>query len=205
MQKIVCLTALVLVLFASFGEAAPSAGGETGTLAAPSADFMRAGQFHLGWQYRSHQRTAAAAAALTNRFEFSILQRSRSGHQTVEAGFKYAVRPETIFTPGIAVGVEDVAAEYQRSVYAVMTKELPYGIRVHAGIGSGRYRGGFAAAEVRLFPQKQPGMFPDTTLYAEHADRHAVYGIRIALIRGASFVAGIDGHEHFVGLSYNFY
>ena len=205
MQKIIRLSVLFFVLFGSFGEAAPSTGGETGTLSAPSADFMREGQFHLGWQYRSYQRTIAAAAAVTNRFELSILQRSHSGQRTVEAGFKYAVRPETIFTPGIAVGVEDAAAEYQRSVYAVMTKELPYGIKVHAGLGSGRYRGGFAAAEIRLFPQKQPGVFPDTTLYAEHTDCHAVYGVRIALVRGASFMAGVDGHEHFIGLSYNFY
>ena len=185
--------------------AAPSAGGGTGNLMTPSADLMRQGQFHIGWQQEAGSHSLAAAVPVTNRFEISVLQRTQAGHSSLEAGFKYSLRGEGVLTPGIAIGAEDIAAEHRRSVYAVVTKTLPYGLRVHAGVGNGRYAGGFAALEVRLLPRAAVGRFPDVTAYAEHVDDHAAYGLRLALARGLKVSAGVDGHAHFVGLSYNFY
>ena len=184
--------------------AAPAAGGETGNLMTPSADLMRPGQFHIGWYEQARQHRLVAAAALDRRWEISAL-RPTGGASDVEAGFKYALRGESVLTPGVAVGAEDLTAEHRRSFYAVLSKTLPYGLRVHAGAGNGRYAGGFAALEVRLLPGVGVGRFPDASAYAEHVDGHAAYGVRLALSRGMKLAVGVDGHEHFVGISYNFY
>lgn len=185
--------------------AAPAAGGETGNLMTPSADMMRPGQFHAGWYEQAGQQHLAAAAALNCRWEISALRRTGSDASHAEVGFKYALRSENVLTPGLAVGAEDVTANRRRSFYAVMSKTLPYGMRLHAGVGNGRYAGGFAAFEVRLLPKADVGRFPDASVYAEHVDGHAAYGVRMALFRGMKLALGVDGHEHFVGISYNFY
>ena len=62
-----------------------------------------------------------------------------------------------------------------------------------------------AGMELRVFPARPAGVFPDLTLYAEHADHQGVYGFRLALGRGLKLQAGVAGRDHFVGLSYTYY
>ena len=180
-------------------QAAPSMGAETGNPVTPSADLLREGQAAFGWQEKGKERSFRLAAAPAERWEVSL---QRSAAHDDRAGVKFAVQPESIFKPGIALGVEDLSAERQRSVYGVVSKTLPYGVRLHAGAGNGRFRGLFAAAEVRLFPKGRPGVFPDTSVYAEYAGKHGSLGCRVSLLRGAKLSFGVEGHEHFIGLSY---
>ena len=202
--KIAGMLLLILCLTVC-AEAAPSLEGETGNLKTPSADLMRSGQFHAGWYSAGELHGLSAAVPLTNMAELSLQQSRLHGQVYTAAGIKYQLRSEGVYTPGIAVGAEDITAERQRSVYAVVSKTFPYGVRLHAGIGSGRLDHGFAALEVRLLPKLQPGVFPDATVYAEQVEEHGVYGMRLALFRGAKLSFGIDGAQHFVGISYNFY
>ena len=205
MKRLLIVLFLLLVLQLP-AEAAPAAGGETGNLLTPSADMMRVGQLHGAWRSENHERSWSLAVPVTNSLEISLQQvHQREGKETSEVGVKYLLRPEGVMNPGAAIGVEDMFSERRRSVYAVISKSLPYGLRLHAGVGNGRFQGGFAAVEMRLAPKLQPGVFPDASLYAEHIDGHAAYGIRLSLLRGAKLTAGVDGHQNFIGISYNFY
>jgi hypothetical protein len=207
MKRLLIVFLLLLLTPQVPAAAAPAAGGETGNLLTPSADMMRIGQLHAGWRSESREKSWSMAVPLTNSLELSLQRIQRcDGKGTVsEAGAKYLVRSEGVLHPGIAVGVEDMASEYRRSFYAVVSKSLPYGLRLHAGVGNGRFQGGFAALEMRIAPKLQPGIFPDASVYAEHIDGHAAYGVRLSLMRGAKLTTGVDGHNHFIGISYNFY
>lgn len=184
--------------------AAPAFGGETGGLAVPAADVQRQGQVQLGWQNLDHRCSRSLAFGTGRGVELSLQQDPGAG-EGLAVGAKYQLRPETLLRPGIAVGIEDMGNERQRSFYGVVSKSLPYGLRIHGGAGSGRLRGPLAGMELRVFPARPAGVFPDLTLYAEHADHHGVYGLRLALGRGLKLQAGVAGRDHFVGLSYTYY
>lgn len=190
----------------SSASAAPSIGGSTGNLVTPSADFMREGQFHAAWIDEPDGGHAFAAAfPLSRRLEISGIQHHFGGRQEATLGLKYALVTESVLVPGIAVGAEDLTNERERSAYAVVSKTLPLGIRVHAGMGSGRYKKGIAALEMRLNPTGIAGLFPDTSVFWEHVNSHTAYGLRVSLFRGIKVAAGVDGHRHFAAVSYNFY
>ena len=91
-------------------------GAETGNPVTPSADLLREGQAAFGWQEKGKERSFQLAAAPAERWEVSL---QRSAAHDDRAGVKFAVQPESIFKPGIALGVEDLSAERQRSVYGV--------------------------------------------------------------------------------------
>ena len=194
-----------LLLLSTPVAAAPALGGETGALTVPSADALRPGQLHLAWSTAEDGHRSAVAFGALKRLELSTLHFDSAEKDTVELGLKYELQPETLLRPGIAAGVEDIARERRRSFYGVVSKTLPYGLRMHAGVGNGRYAGGFASLEVRAFPKRPAGVFPDLTLFAEHVDGHGAYGLRLALSRGLKVEAGVDGSAHFAGLSYNYY
>ena len=205
-MKRLWIVLFLLLALSITAEAAPAAGGETGSLLTPSADMMRTGQLHAGWRSENGEKSWSLAVPVTNSLELSLQRvRPREGAETAEVGVKYLLRPEGVMNPGIAIGAEDISSERRRSVYTVVSKSFPYGLRLHAGVGNGRFQGGFAALELRIAPKLQPGIFPDASLYAEHVDGHAAYGIRLSLMRGAKLTAGVDGHKNFIGISYNFY
>jgi hypothetical protein len=206
MRRFCLISGAVLLFLSGSVQAAPSVGGETGNLMTPSADMLRQGQFHIGWNEEAGLHGISVGVPVTNCLEINLGDWQQHGeHRAVETGVKYSLQQEGVFVPGIAVGAEDISAERRRSFYVVASKTLPYGFRIHAGAGNGRFQGGFAALEMRLMPRVQPGVFPDMAAFAEHVDGHASYGLRLSLLHGAKFVFGIDGHRHFAGLSYNFY
>lgn len=94
-------------------------------------------------------------------FEFNVVHSSRplsDDENLISAQWSFI--PETFFTPGIAFGAQDVAAQSAEgpSAYAVVTKHLPIGIHswflkdfaVTAGIGVGGIRGPFGGVEAKL-------------------------------------------------------
>lgn len=200
----ILIACISLLLLPAAAEGAAAAGGETGNLVVPSADLLQQGQVTASWRQEAKGHTLSLSAAPAERLEVTVQRSVQPGEATLQGGMKYALRPETIFQPGIAVGVEDAAAAAKRSFYGVVSKTLPYGVRVHAGLGNGRFKGPFGALEVRPFLKSRPGVFPDTALYAEYTGRHAVYGLRLSLVRGAKLEFGVDGHEHFIGVSYQY-
>jgi hypothetical protein len=76
-----------------------------------------------------------------------------------EVGGEYVVLPEGLATPGVAIGVWDVADEGPRGrrFFGVLSKSVPlinsvplgiHDIKVHAGIGSGSLSGVFLGGQI---------------------------------------------------------
>jgi len=137
-----------IMLLPAWTAAAPSLQGSTGNIVVPSADVLRLGQFDLGYYHETGEKTAVAAVGISRNWELSAARREREhGTDYTAVNLKYAVAQESITEPGLAIGVEDISAEGDRSLYVVASKGLPFGIRLHAGCGNGSYGGLFYAVE----------------------------------------------------------
>lgn len=200
-RLILCMAFLLL---GGQAQAAPSVSGSTGLINTPSADIVREGQFHLGCYHLKEGDAFSFGTNLAKNFEISISDLSEKGGGA-GLNLKYLIKPERILTPGLAVGVEDIAGERKRAAYVAASKALPFGIRLHVGYGNGRYDGFFYAVEKQLAAAPVPGVFPDASLIAEYDGKNANYGIRMSLVSGLKINAGWRDHEAYVGLTYNFY
>jgi hypothetical protein len=96
--------------------------------------------------------------------QFELLARHYRNFESkdrTEVGGEFVVLPEGIVTPGVALGVWDVADEGPRGrrIFGVVTKTVPvinklpvgiHDIKVHAGVGSGSLSGIFLGGQVGL-------------------------------------------------------
>ena len=203
MRKISILLGFFFFFFVSSIEGAPARQGSTGNILTPSADVLRAGQASVGFFHQQGDSRITFGLGIDNRWELSANEKTTDKDTAIN--FKYMLQPEGILKPGFAIGIDDVGAQEQRSHYAVLSKGLPFGIRMHAGYGDGQYGGVFLAVEKKLMPKVQPGIFPDTSLFIEDNGHISSLGLRMALSRGSKLEFGRrDGHS-FVGFSYNYY
>jgi len=97
----------------------------------------------------------------------------RYDHQDNEnyVNAKFSILSESVLNPGLTVGIEGVANIRERSAYAVASKALPFGFRMHVSAGNGRFDGVFAGIEKNLNPISVltgNNVFPETTLIAEY-------------------------------------
>ncbi|HBS59184.1 MAG TPA: hypothetical protein DEA44_07955, partial [Firmicutes bacterium] len=93
----------------------------------------------------------------------------------------------------------------QRSAYIVGSKALPLGVRVHYGLGDGRYDGVFGGIEKTINPLgvlTGDNAFPATTLIAEYDGDDFNVGARLSLVSGVKIDAGWqDMKDFYVGFS----
>ena len=192
----VCLVALLGVVF-SKAEAAPTLQGSTGLANVVSADVLPAHSFSIGRYNRPGEKNDVVVFGLGQSLEVGALHRT-VGTQgaTVRWNVKWALAQEKVLRPGIAIGVEDVGAQAQRTTYAVASKGLPFGLRLHAGIGNGRYHGLFGALEAPLLPQ--------TKLLLEQDGRQWGAGVRISIGPDFRLDAGHYAGKTYVGGSYTY-
>ena len=59
-------------------------------------------------------------------------------YSTVSA--KWELLRETPVTPAIAIGGDDLGDEKDRRGYVVVSKALPFGFKIHGGIGTDQYK-----------------------------------------------------------------
>lgn len=203
---IVSFVFCLLTFFLPTGTAAPSIKGSTGNINTPSADVLRPGQFDVGYYHLDAMQDISVATNLAKNWELSAVNhKPQKGEAVGQVNLKYALKQEGVLTPGLAIGVEDLADKEDRTFYAVASKGLPLGLRLHVGVGNGRYDGAFAAIEKRLIPLARGGAFPDMSFIAENDGHHMNYGLRLALSPGLKASAGwLDG-KPFVGVTYNYY
>lgn len=206
MKRAFLLALCALCLSAGTAAAAPSFSGPTGLINTPSADALREGQFSLGY-HRLHDQKAGS-------FSLNILPNVEAGvaryfpdegsNQTLFHA-KWSIAPETVVTPGLAVGVEGLG-DGHRSAYAVVSKGLPLGLRIHAGVGNGRFDGAFGAIEKTINPLGITGAssFPATTLIAEYDGDGMNYGVRLAIVPGLKLEAGWRDDKTYVGASFTY-
>ena len=186
--------------------AAPSVNGPTGLINSPTADVLRPGQLTLGYYHLKDGGVGSFNTNVAPNVEIGVAAFRYDGQSNKNyINGKFAVVPETILTPGLAFGVEDMANRDQRSVYAVASKALPFGFRIHAGTGGGRFRGVFAGIEKTINPISVitgSNAFPATTFIAEYDGQTMNYGARMSIIPGLKLDAGIRKHNGYIGISF---
>ena len=191
-------------LIASPVVAAPSINGSTGLINTPSADVLHEGQFSLGYYNLSDGGAGIVTFNMARNLEVGAagFQYDRQDNKFL-LNAKYAVLPETILSPGISIGVEDALDKKGRKAFAAVSKTLPFGFRIHAGVGNGRIDGMFYALEKTVNPIGISGSkgFPATTLMVEYDGQHTNYGARMAIAKGLKMDAGWKNRDFYVGLS----
>ncbi len=207
MRKIVfgVLCALIVSITPVF--AAPSVNGATGQINNPSADVLQEGQFALGYYHLKGGGVGVFDVNLVPNLEVGAagFRYDNGSANKTYVNAKFSLLQESILTPGVAVGVEDIGAQRERSLYAVASKALPFGFRIHAGVGNGRFDGVFASLEKTINPVSVVSgnnTFPATTLIAEFDGRNMNYGARISIVPGLKVDAGWRDHAAYFGVTF---
>lgn len=200
------LAGLVLTALMNAAQAAPSTTGSTGLIDTPTADTLRAGQISLGYFDLEESRNMSFGMNLAKNLELSAGSAAfEDSVRKTYVNVKYAIKQESVLLPGVAIGMEDIGGAVDRTAYAVVSKSLPLGFRVHAGLGGGRYDGAFYGLEKTLVPMAVGGVFPDTSLLVEYDGHEMNYGLRMSLVTGLKINAGLRGDDPYIGVTYNWY
>lgn len=206
MKKLLLGTVCGILMTTAVVAAAPSVNGPTGMINNPSADVLREGQVSLGYYHLKDGGVGVFNTHLAENLEIGISGfRYDNQDNKTYLNAKLALAPETILTPGLAIGVMDAADSSQRSLYAVASKALPFGFRMHVGTGNGRFHGVFAGIEKTINPISivtGKNAFPATTLIAEFDGKNMNYGARMSIIPGLKVDAGWRDHATYFGLSF---
>lgn len=186
--------------------AAPSMNGSTGLINSPTADVLRLGQFSLGYYQLKDGGVSTFSTNLAPNIEVGVSGfRYESQQNKNDLHVKFALMPEQILTPGIALGVEGVGSHDKPSLYGVASKALPFGFRIHAGLGNGRFSGFFVSIEKTINPRnirRSGHSFPVTTLIGEYDGKNMNYGARLTLSQGLKLDVGLRNHDGYVGLHF---
>ncbi|HIU63852.1 MAG TPA: YjbH domain-containing protein [Candidatus Avacidaminococcus intestinavium] len=149
LKKMLKLTA-VLVVLCPFGngEAKTLATGMSGVINTPSAYVRSMGHFGLTYQYTNDYRAWGGNIAVLPSLEISYSHWEPEGASDFDlVNAKFMVLPETVASPAVSIGVEDLTDERRRSGFVALSKAGPWGLALHAGVGTGRYRDGYIALE----------------------------------------------------------
>ena len=197
-------TALLLLYFCqnNWVLAQPSLNGATGLLELPTADVVKKESFGIGIYSADDVKIRNMGYGLAEKLEVSFANEKQDIEQLNKFNVKYVLLSETVLTPGLAVGINDLTGKSERSTFAVVSKGLPLGFRVHAGIGSGDFEKGFVALEKNITPLLGANVFPSTTLLVEYNDNNINYGMRMSIVPDLKLNLGRSDHKTFIGLTY---
>lgn len=197
-------TALLLLYFCqnNWVLAQPSLNGATGLLELPTADVVKKESFGIGIYSADDVKIRNMGYGLAEKLEVSFANEKQDIEQINKFNVKYVLLSETVLTPGLAVGINDLTGKSERSTFAVVSKGLPLGFRVHAGIGSGDFEKGFVALEKNITPLLGANVFPSTTLLVEYNDNNINYGMRMSIVPDLKLNLGRSDHKTFIGLTY---
>jgi hypothetical protein len=206
-KKIIGLSIACALYMTAAVQAAPAINGSTGLINTPSADALREGQVSLGYYHLKDGQAGSITFHAAKNLEIGAAGFRLDGHfDKTSVNAKLALVPEKLFIPGLAVGVVDAADKEERSIYAVASKALPLGFRVHVGAGNGQFNGGFAGLEKTISPLSLltgNNTFPATTLIAEYDGRHMNYGARLSIVPGLKINAGWrNNNSTYFGVSF---
>ena len=210
MRKTIVALCWIMGIFSAGlpASAAPSLSGSTGMIRTPTADVLQPGRAAVGVYAWQDQGRGVLTMGVIKNLELSAAAAWRNDAETVwPVNAKISLLQEELLLPGIAVGIEDIGGQGRRSVYGVMSKALPFGLRIHVGTGTGRFDGMFGAVEKVLNPVSVKGGrggFPVTSLLVEMDGYKMNYGLRFRLERGLRLDCGWLGQDErvYVGLTY---
>ena len=169
----------------------------------PTAGISRLGQVEYMAEADGKRGVLTGQVGLAKQFELLVRHyRNFSTSDKTEVGGQFTILPEGFATPGIAIGVWDVANDGPRGrrVFGVISKSLPvvnklpvgfHDIKVHAGIGSNQLSGIFLGGEAGF-----PFGFG---VYGEYDSRHVNAGLSWSPISLIRLKAESWGGKVFVG------
>ena len=208
MKRTITAVCAALLLTTGVAQAAPTVTGSTGMLYTPTADVLRDGHFSLGYHHLEDGDAYTVGYGMSNAWEISAATIDYNGDhgRDLYLNTKFSLMSENVVRPGIAIGMEDALDEYNRTFYAVASKALPLGLRIHAGIGDGRFDGVFGGIEKTFNPLGVTGssIFPATTLSAEYDGKEMIYGLRLAIVPGLKAHAAWRDGDTYVGLTFTY-
>ncbi len=192
----IMMTALAGVPLAC--EARTLASGSSGVINVPSAHVRSMGHAAVTYQYTEDYNVIAGNIAVLPGLEIAY------GRWSPDAGddfnmysAKYMVLPETVASPAFAVGIEDATDEKDRCAYAVISKAGPWGLKIHAGKGTGRFRDGFVALEKQF---KVNSNTLNLGLAAEYDGEYFNYGMFVPVGKLMQAEAGIRDDKFYAGI-----
>ncbi len=174
--------------------------GISGVINAPSAYVRSMGHAAVTYQYTEDYKVIGGNVAVMPGLEIAYSRWSPdAGEDYNMYSAKYMILPETVASPAIAVGIEDATDERDRSAYAVISKAGPWGLKIHAGTGTGRFRDGFVGLEKQF---KVNSNKLNLGLAAEYDGDNFNYGMFVPVgklmqaevgMRDDKFYAGVHG------------
>lgn len=199
MKKSLCsLTLLSCLMLAVPCEAKVLLSSVSGVINVPSANVRSLGHVEFMGQYTEDVTVLGGNIAVLPGMEVAYSRFSPNhGADFNMLSAKYQFAPETITTPAIALGVEDFGDERERSAYVVATKEGPWGIRGHAGIGTGRFSNGFIAMEKQF---KVNSEVFNLSLALEYDGHDFNYGATVPLGKLMQAEAGVRSKDLYLGI-----
>lgn len=205
-MKKILVGMLVIMAISATAAAAPSLNGSTGLIDTPTSDVLKEGDFSLGYHHLEHGAVGNLSIGLVKNLELGLSSYDPNGGSRMNRlNAKWSLVPETIMTPGLAIGIEDISDKGERSAYIAGSKALPLGFRINYGVGSGRFDGVFGSIEKTFNPLgvlTGDNAFPATTLIAEYDGEDMNVGARLSLIPGVKVDAGWqDMKDFYVGFS----
>lgn len=195
-KNVVVLSALALLSLSQVSEAKILQSGTSGVINVPSASVRSIGHVSVGVQGTEDGNFVAANVALVPGVEVAASHvNPKHADAFNEFSAKLQFLPETAATPGVAIGVEDVSDKSDRAGYAVASKSLPWGLKAHAGVGTGRFKNGFAALEksFKLF---------DVALEYDGHDFN--YGASVPFGKFLQAEVGVRSKAAFAGVNFTF-
>lgn len=206
MKKVILWMSCISFMVSTSVFAAPLITGSTGLINTPSADVLRGGQISLGYYHLKDGGVGIFNTNIAPNLEIGVAGFRYDGQQSKNfVNVKFGLMPETVLTPGVALGVEDMGNADKRSAYVAASKTLPFGFRIHAGVGNGRFNGMFAGLEKTINPVSiltGNNAFPATSLIAEYDGKNMNYGARISILSGLKLDAGWRNHDSYIGISF---
>jgi len=176
--------------------------GTSGIINVPSAQVRMLGHFSLGGQWTENGSFAGGNLAVLPGLEaaYSRWHPKHGSDLNIVSG-KLQFLPETLGTPAIAVGVEDIGNKIDRSAYVVATKAGPWGLKGHVGYGTDRFKRGFVALE-KQFKVSGPDVNLDLELEYDGYDFN--YGAALPLGKFLQAEVGKRSGDLFAGVSWTF-
>ena len=201
-KKILLLTVLTIVSAMGTCQAKLLPSGTFGVINVPSAHVRSMGHVSAGWQWTDDGYFVAANAAVIRGIEVAASHiKPNSGDEKNVFSAKLEFLPETMGTPALAIGVEDATDQFKRAGYVVASKEAPWGLRLHAGVGTERFKHGFVALE-KQFKLNSANL--NLSLAAEYDGDNFNYGASLPLGKFLQAEVGVRSKNMFAGVNCTF-
>jgi len=174
----------------------------SGVINVPSAHVRTMGAFSLMGQQTEDGHVLGINAAVLPDLEiaYSRFSPKHEGDFNMVSA-KYQLLSESVLSPALAIGVEDIGDKLERSGYVVATKEGPWGFRGHLGIGTGRFQNGFIAMEKQF---KVNSDILNLSLALEYDGHHFNYGATLPVGKLVQAEVGMRSNDLYAGINCTF-